>query len=130
MLHRGKVLTIDPDQVNRTALVAPGLFLGQHPAYRLCRIGKFYMGNGHAIARGDLITDPVDIVIDPRLPAPGIPVNRLSLCSRFHGIPIRRIGSGSNLQWQNGGNQERQAGFDEWRHGYGFMRKMTAARRC
>ena len=42
-LHRGKILAIDPDEIDRTALVAAGCLLGEHPRHRLGGVGEFDM---------------------------------------------------------------------------------------
>ena len=89
-LHGGKILAIDPDEVDRTAFRAPGGFLGKDAGDGFRRIRQLHMHDRDTESLTRLFTGPVDIGIDPGITAPGIPVNGLPPCGLEHFRPFRR----------------------------------------
>ncbi len=55
VLHRLEILAVDPDQVDRAAVVPAGRLLGQYPADRFRRVRQFHLPQRHAV----VFLDPV-----------------------------------------------------------------------
>jgi hypothetical protein len=91
-LHGGKILAIDPDEIDGAALFSPGGLLGQHTRDDLRRVAHLHMDDADAEALQDGLAGPGDIIVDARIAAPGMKINRLALRLGEHRIPVRRIG--------------------------------------
>ena len=90
-LHRGEVLAVDPDQVDRAALGRAGGLFGDDARHRLGGVGELDVDQIDAVALLHLIADPLDVGVDLRIAAPGVPVHRLAARLRERVVPGRRV---------------------------------------
>ena len=90
LLHRGEILAVDPDQVDRAALVLAGRLLGDHLGHGARGVVELHMDELDAVAPLQLGARPFDIGVDVFRAAPGVPVDRLALGLGKHGIPFGR----------------------------------------
>src|SRR5947209_7700862 len=78
--HRAEVLAIDPDEVDCTSGKRSCRFFSEDAGNCLRSIVQFHVNHLYTVAGLDLLTCPSDVLIDPRLTRPGIPIDRLALC--------------------------------------------------
>ena len=93
-LHRGKVLAIDPDEIDRAAFILAGRFFGQHLGHRVGGVIEFHVNHLDAEAVSQRLSGPADIAVDVLGAAPGVEIDGLALGLLQHGIPVTRVGVG------------------------------------
>ena len=101
-LHRGEVLAVDPDQVDRAALGAPGRLLGDHARHRLGGVGQLDVDEVDAVALVHLLADPFDVGVDLRIAAPGMPVHGLAARFGQRVVAGRRVGGLAEREHKDG----------------------------
>ncbi len=107
LLHGGEVLAVDPDEVDRAALVSPGRLLGQHAGDRLGRVGELHVAQRDAVVGGDPLADPGDVGVDPLVAAPGVPEHGLAARLGDDVVPVLRPGAAADAKGEQGAEGKR-----------------------
>ena len=100
-----EVLAIDPHQVDRATLLAPGLRLGLDAFDDLRRVGDLHVLHRYTVALLHLACRPVDVGVDRLAAAPGVEVDRLAFRLRLDRFPVRPLCQSARGQASRGETQ-------------------------
>ena len=130
LLHGEEVRPVDPDQVDRAALVAAGRFLRDHAGHGLGGVLEARVDQVHAVARLDLLADPGDEGIGFLVARPGIPVDGLAACLAEDRLPGRgRLRHGPGRGQERGGEKGEVAALKHWGCQVGLKKVLLIGRR-
>ncbi len=89
-----KILAVDPDQVDRAAIVPAGRLFGHHLGDGVCGVVELHMDEFHAVALFQLAAGPFEIGVDVFGAAPGVEIDGFAPGLLKHLVPLRRVGIG------------------------------------
>ncbi len=87
----GKILAVDPDQVDGAALVPPGGLFRQDLGNDIGGVGHLDVDDIDTIALLHGAAGPGDVIVDARLAAPGVEIDGLAARLVHNGVPVFRI---------------------------------------
>ena len=90
-LHRGEILAIDPDEIDRARIVDAGRLLGHHLGDRAGGVVQLDVDDADAVALLEDAACPVDIGVDVLGTAPAVEIDRLAARLVKHGGPVGRV---------------------------------------